>query len=144
MKVIKEKDPEAMVYHISRDEIRFRLLEDGDDYFAKEGQVKKTFFDRILFCFLNWEHCYVFADATFLTKKARLYFLHYLKKLLNDMPAVRAVTFDVSLDTCLSQNNLRTGRERVPEAAVTKMWNSYIFPTEKEYPYERILVIKDE
>lgn len=144
MELIKQKDPEAMIYHISRDAIRFSILEEGEEYFAKEEQVKQIFFSRILFCFLNWEHCYVFADATFLSPKYRKNFLEKLFKLLPEAPAVCAVNFKTDLNTCIAQNNMRTGRERVPEEVLTKMYYRYIPPTEKEYPYERILVIKNE
>ena len=33
--------------YISRDEIRFSMLEDGDDYFAKEGKVFDNFIKQI-------------------------------------------------------------------------------------------------
>lgn len=144
MELIKQKDPEAMIYHISRDAIRFSILEEGEEYFAKEKQVKQMFFSRILFCFLNWEHCYVFADATFLSPKTRKAFLKKLIQFLPEAPKVNAVNFKTDLNTCIAQNNLRQGRERVPEDVLTKMYYRYISPTKEEYPYERILVIKNE
>ena len=33
--------------HISRDEIRFKLIEPNEEYFAKEAQVFKTFMNEI-------------------------------------------------------------------------------------------------
>lgn len=133
-----------MIYHISRDAIRFSILEEGEEYFAKEKQVKQMFFSKILFCFLNWEHCYVFADATFLSPKSRINFLKKLFSLLPKTPLTYAVSFQTNLETCIAQNNYRTGRERVPEETLTRMYYRYFPPTEEEYPYERILVIKNE
>ena len=36
IKSAKQKNPEAHIYHFSRDQIRFSLLEEGDPYFSKE------------------------------------------------------------------------------------------------------------
>ena len=59
--------------YIARDDIRFYLLKDGEDYFAHEDEVLKLFYERINDAL---EKGYdVFADATHLTAAARKKFL---------------------------------------------------------------------
>ena len=58
--------------YISRDEIRYSLLTEEDDYFAKENEVIKTFIDNIDKSLVNKEYCGdVYADATHLSPKSR-------------------------------------------------------------------------
>ena len=93
---------------------------------------------------LNWDDCDIFVDATFLSPKVRVGFIKKVLENISTPVNVNVVSFQVDLDICLRQNNYRTGRERVPEMVVTRMYYSYKPATKEEYPYKRILVIKNE
>ena len=107
--------------HISRDEIRFSLLEENDDYFAKEDLVIKTFIKRISESILKYD--VVFIDATHLTESARNKILKEVENI--DLCFVVAINFIVPLEICLERNAKRTGRERVPDEVVKKMFKNY-------------------
>lgn len=138
---IKAENPNAHVFHFSRDAIRFSLLEDGDEYFSKEDLVVQKFYNVIVMALLTWDECTVFVDATFLSSDNRTKFLRKLRELVGSF-LVNAVAFKVDLDTCLYQNNLRQGRERVPEDRLTVMYFRYIPPQQDEYVYNKILTIQ--
>ena len=110
--------------HISRDVIRFAKLEKGESYFGREKEVYKTFIQQIIMAFDDcpWVD-EVWADATHLTENSR-------KKLLSNLITVDIDVIPVvimpELDICLGQNMLRTGRERVPDAIVEKMYNTFL------------------
>jgi predicted kinase len=114
---------------ISRDNIRFMLLQEGEDYFAHEKKVKGIFYDSIKSntCITrNYEAVYI--DATHLTPKARALTLQ------NVSPnAYRiAVSFEIPVKLAIERNNLREGRALVPESVIRKMNNQFIKPTLEE------------
>lgn len=97
------KDKEHVV---SRDKIRFSMLEEDDDYFAKEKEVFDEYISAINWRLLTYGEAY--ADATHLDRNSRL-------KLLNriDPDLVHKVVFEV-FDTpfavCAQRNAARIGR----------------------------------
>lgn len=128
--------------HISRDAIRFAKLEEGESYFGREKEVYKTFIQQIIMAFDDcpWVD-EVWADATHLTENSR-------KKLLSNLITVDIDVIPVvimpELDICLGQNMLRTGRERVPDAIVEKMYNTYEDPANDRIEYDDIIYAKGE
>ena len=128
--------------HISRDAIRFAKLEKGESYFDREKEVYKTFIQQIIMAFDDcpWVD-EVWADATHLTENSR-------KKLLSNLITVDIDVIPVvimpELDICLGQNMLRTGRERVPDAIVEKMYNTYEDPANDRIEYDDIIYTKGE
>lgn len=127
--------------HISRDAIRFAKLEEGESYFGREKEVYKTFIQQIIMAFDDcpWVD-EVWADATHLTENSR-------KKLLSNLITVDIDVIPVvimpELDICLGQNMLRTGRERVPDAIVEKMYNTYEDPANDRIEYDDIIYGSD-
>lgn len=127
--------------HISRDAIRFAKLEEGESYFGREKEVYKTFIQQIVMAFDDcpWVD-EVWADATHLTENSR-------KKLLSNLITVDIDVIPVvimpELDICLGQNMLRTGRERVPDAIVEKMYNTYEDPANDRIEYDDIIYGSD-
>lgn len=127
--------------HISRDAIRFAKLEEGESYFDREKEVYKTFIQQIIMAFDDcpWVD-EVWADATHLTENSR-------KKLLSNLITVDIDVIPVvimpELDICLGQNMLRTGRERVPDAIVEKMYNTYEDPANDRIEYDDIIYGSD-
>lgn len=127
--------------HISRDEIRFSLLKDGEDYFAHEDEVVQTFINTVKDSLQNDKIDNIYIDATHLTPKAR-------KNVLDNFDlenvSINIIAFEVPLEECLRRNALRTGLARVPETAVRRMHQSYRTPTNNEkYKYDSILIIKE-
>lgn len=125
---------------VSRDTIRFSMINDNDEYFQKEQDVWKEYIHQIQEE-INANNT-VIADATHLNKKSR-------QKLLNALDlkdyVVFVLYFDVPLSTCLARNAKRTGRENVPEDVITNMYSHMVKPTlEEDERYFAILYIHDE
>ena len=108
---------------VSRDAIRFSLLKENDEYFAREEEVLQKFYAQINNALQEGKN--VFIDQTSLTPRSR-------KKLLDNLwhyDAANAIWIDESLQTCLERNRLRKGREFVPEVNVCRMFHSLIPPS---------------
>lgn len=119
-------------YHISRDEIRFAILDErGGDYFDYENEVVRTFINRINELLDNDEQCVdIYVDATHLTRSSRNQIMRQLH--LNDAYKI-AVWFDVPLIVCKYRNNQRTGRARVPTETIESMYNRASRPSKKDF-----------
>ena len=108
--------------HCSRDEIRFSLLKDDEDYFAHEFDVVNIWHNKVTEAILNPEVKDIYIDATHLTEKAR-------QKTINALPKgeyfIITVFFDVPLETCIERNDNRTGRALVPHSVIRSMYASY-------------------
>lgn len=115
---------------ISRDQIRFSMLTDEEEYFSKENEVFDKFINRINEEIENDETFIIFVDATHLNPKARAKVLDKLN--LHKDCHLNAIYFDVPLDICLERNAKREGRALVPETVIKNMNNSYHFPTISE------------
>lgn len=118
--------------YISRDEVRFSLLQDGESYFSRENEVYREFIWRI-YNALNNQHKDVIADATHLNDKSRA-------KLFKSLPIdftkidVIGIYMNTPLKICLEQNEIRKGTKAyVPPAQVRRMFFSIKKPTYDEY-----------
>ena len=120
-----EKLPNAIT--ISRDAIRFSLLQPEQDYWDCENDVVKEFWKQINNALLTYD--YVIADQTSLTTRARKWLLDHIK----GYSIVSALWIDETLETCLQRNNMRRGAKNyVPEANLKKMYNNLETPTLEE------------
>lgn len=127
--------------YISRDEIRYSLLTDEDDYFAKENEVIKTFIENIDKALELEAHCGdVYADATHLSPKSRAQVLNQLK----NKDKVSVIYLDIPLNIILERNAQRKGRALVPENVVRRMHNSIILPTRAEGIEELIIIDENQ
>ena len=116
--------------YISRDEIRFDILQDGEEYFSREGEVFKIFayeagrnlrMDKT-----------VWVDATNLNKTSRAKLLNAIERYaIADSLEIRYL--NTSLETALIRNGQRTGRSLVPEDAVANMYHKLVAPTYEEF-----------
>lgn len=108
--------------HCSRDEIRFSLLKDDEDYFAHEDEVITIWLEKVTNAINDPEVEDIYVDATHLTEKSRA-------KVLNELPIgdyfVTTVFFDVPLETCIERNDERIGRAFVPRSVIRRMHASY-------------------
>lgn len=107
------------VKYVSRDDIRFSIINEKDEYFAKETEVYDKFVNEINNGLLEYD--YTIADATHLNHYSREKLLSRIKN-----PCV-VVGYNVlaNLNTCLERNNKREGRCKVPEKAMKEMYNKF-------------------
>lgn len=129
---VRERIAKYGGYHISRDEIRFALLEKyGGDYFSHEDEVINTFYKNINELLDNDEQCIdIYVDATHLTRTARL---NVLNKIDTNNAHMIAVWFDVPLELCLARNDEREGRARVPRQTIEDMFCRYSKPSKYDF-----------
>lgn len=106
------------VVQVSRDEIRFSLLADNDDYFACEDETVAIFYSEINEALAAGHD--VIADATHISERA---LRETMRRIDIDCDKV-LVSFDTPLDTCIARNAHRDGRARVPEHVIRNMWFS--------------------
>lgn len=112
---------------ISRDEIRFSLLKEGEDYFAHEKEVLKKFKEaiRIYDEFTEWGNIWV--DATNISKKTRRRLLNCIS--YND---VTCVYFPPNIEKSIENNSKREGKYRVPTEVIISQANRFETPTVDE------------
>lgn len=104
--------------HISRDEIRFSMVSEEEEYFSKETEVFDTFLQKIQDA-IDAEEEIIYIDATHISRHSRKQVLGVLD--LKDYHLVY-VEFRVPYDICIKQNNKRTGRAKVPENVIRRMY----------------------
>lgn len=139
---------EECCHHVSRDNIRFGLLKEGDNYFAYEDKVYELFIEDIQETLKSDIYDTVFADATHLTAKARAKTLNDIfkdERIEKNNVFIVPVFVDVPLETCLERNARRHGRRLVPETVVTNMCKSKQFPqfNENDYVYDHVMRIDE-
>lgn len=111
---------------VSRDLIRYKLINDDESYFAKENEVWKEFIKQINY-FLK-EGYDVFADATHINKGSR-------RKLLKEIYIEckkEAIHINTPVSICLERNSKREGRECVPSNAINRMYSQFEEPDLEE------------
>ena len=110
--------------YFSRDDIRFSLLEEGEDYFAHEDEVTDIFFKGISNSI--WEHEYTIADATHLTPRSRAQLFCNIDA---DTPyEVWGVWMDCSKEVCIDRNEQREGRSCVPKRVINNFYRVKRYP----------------
>ncbi len=124
---------------ISRDQIRFSLLKEGDEYFSKEQEVKRQFLKAINEAMARGDEN-VYVDATHLNRFSRDWVRDRI--VINSEYNINCIAFDVPLFTCLTQNAQRTGRANVPDTAIKDMYNRFVIPTKEEH-FDRVYIYKE-
>ena len=115
--------------YISRDNIRFSLLKNDQQYFEVENEVRACFFRQIRNFTADDYPCEnVYIDATHLNHQSRKQVLNRV----NEDTYKIAVSVEVPIDIALERNAKRTGRALVPESVIRNMYNRYTIPTLKE------------
>lgn len=134
----KEQLGEDDIY-ISRDEIRFNLVKEDEEYFSKEKEVFKNFIDAINDAIeKNFKNIYV--DATHITCGSRNKTIKNLKLRNNDR--LEVAVKQVSLDVAIERNRKRAGRARVPEKVIANFYELFEMPTIEE-GFDEIRIILD-
>lgn len=131
--------------YVSRDEIRFSMLQDEDAYFAKEKEVFDTFAEQIAMYLNDDNDIYrVFADASHLNYGSRMKLLNTLKAKGVDLNLINInyIYMFTSLETCLQRNALREGRARVPDKTIEEMYRSLREP-EHDEPVKNVYIVNE-
>lgn len=125
--------------HISRDTVRFSIVSEKEDYFSHEKEVFNEFIRCIKEGLILYDN--VFVDATHLNEKSRN---KVLNRLNLDNVNIIPVNFIIPVETCLERNQLRKGRERVPEDVIIRMHKTFVPANFNEkYTYKDILFVKE-
>ena len=114
---------------ISRDEIRFSLLKEGEDYFSHEKEVWWEYVNKTKAALELSDN--VILDATHLNEASRAKILRALGSSLKDVE-VNIILFKGSVNTAIKRNNLREGLSYVPESAIRRMSYQVTTPSRNE------------
>ena len=126
---------------ISRDLIRFSLVDEGEDYFSKEKEVLKEFYNSIN-TYLGHDiyHKDIYVDATHLTPRARKELFRNIN--YGQAAEIIGVSFEIPVDVALQRNSGRIGRSHVPDTVIKRMCNQFI-PPKFEEGYTSIIHINE-
>lgn len=114
---------------ISRDDIRFSLLKEGEDYFSHEKEVFDIFVSKITQLINAGTN--VYADATHLNSASRAKLTDALFDAGCQPADVQAILFDIPIDICLKRNENRKGTKAyVPRGVIRRMFESLSYPIE--------------
>lgn len=115
--------------YVSRDDIRFSFLKEGDDYFSKEDMVWDTFVKSINEALEMGYN--VFADATHINAGSRRKLLNALK--FTEGIDVRIIHVDTPIAETLARNELRKDTNRyVPTSVIKRMAHQFEEPVFSE------------
>ena len=128
------KDTYLNTYHkddyiVSRDNIRYSFLKDGEDYFAHENEVYRKFVETINYYGAIGDKD-VWANQTNLNYLSRVKLLNNVQ--LSFFDKVNAYYILCNYETASKRNSLRKGRLRVPEKTLQNMFMSFAVPTIEE------------
>ena len=122
----------------SRDNVRFSMVDEDDDYFAHENDVFEAWVFSIQAAIRNNSIENVYIDATHLNEKSRN---KVLNRLNLEGVALNAVVFNTPLEVCLERNAQRTGRACVPETVIRNMYNNFHSPALDKRKYDKIIEV---
>lgn len=117
--------------YVSRDEVRFSMLQPNDEYFSRENEVFDEFVRRINAGLAIGD---VYADATHLNRGSRAKLLNRIDR--SNLSNAIAIVIEADLETCLERNAFRRGRAFVPEESIESMYKAFRKPTCDEGFYE--------
>lgn len=112
--------------YVSRDEIRFSMLEEDDDYFAHEKKVFEKFADTIAQTLVDGFD--VIADATHVNEYSRTKLTNAIDAYITEYKIIYVV-FHTGVEECVRRNSLREGRAHVSEESIRGMRRSFTMPT---------------
>ena len=129
--------------YISRDEVRFSMIKDDEEYFSHETAVFNAFIGKITFALL-YGNDNIIADATHLNWGSRRKLLKALEKYISlEEVDIIPVVIEAKLEDVLKRNKLRSGRAQVPEEVIRRMRASMNDPEKDPYKYAAIMRVKN-
>jgi predicted kinase len=115
---------------ISRDNVRFSIVREDEEYFSHEDEVFDTFISYINQMLEDPRVDTIFIDATHLNKKSRDKTLNRIRK--EKISELNCVCFITPLNICQERNKLRSGRSVVPETVIDNMFKAFSLPDTNE------------
>jgi len=137
---IKEHRETDDIRYVSRDNIRFDMLMEDEDYFAHEKEVFKRFVQAISQSLIDGFD--TIADATHLNKASRRKLTEGIDIYTTNYEIIYVV-FNVDVNTCLERNKNRTGRANVPENVIRNMCGSFRAPNLDEDERAKEMIINE-
>ena len=119
------------IRYASRDEFRFAMLKEEEDYFSHEKATFRKFANCISETLIDGFD--IIADATHLNKYARKKLTQAIDRRYTDYTIVYVV-FTADPEVCVEHNRNRTGRRFVPENVIRDMCRKFEPPTYEEDP----------
>ena len=126
---LRKESPNGRIIVVSRDKIRFSLLEEDEPYFAKEPLVYQEYIRQIAEGLDNGDT--VIADATHLNATSRSKLLNSLGNALKNCEVI-AICMIIPIGVAIKRNEKRHGREFVPPKQIVQMNYNYHTPTFEE------------
>lgn len=109
---------------ISRDKIRFSLLQEGEAYFSHEEDVCKNLWNQINEGLAADKNVYV--DQTSLNPESRSYLLKHITSHYDELIII---WFNISEKTCLERNeNRKNTKAYVPRGVIKRMSYQMVSP----------------
>ena len=124
---VKKQIAEHGGIHVSRDEVRFSMVSEDEDYFAHEDEVFAEWIRQCQEAIDDDVNEDIYIDATHLTDKARANTVNRLEFDTENVSLI-CVRFNVPIEVCKYRNSLRQGRAKVPEDVINKMYQRYSYP----------------
>lgn len=126
--------------YVSRDEVRFSLVGENEEYFSRETEIFDKFIKKIEEGLNAGKR--VYADATHINWASRRKVIERLHDKENTN--VEVVFFKTPIETCIERNNKREGRARVPETAIRRMRGQITHPLNDPFTYGKITNIYED
>lgn len=120
---------------VSRDAIRFSLLDDGASYFSKEKAVFNKFIKEIN---EGLDKGDVIADATHINEVSRM---KVIKKIDLSKCKVSCIVVNTDETTAIKRNHLREGRARVPDSVISENYARFTHPKTDKFHYHTIIEV---
>lgn len=117
--------------YVSRDEVRFSIVSDDEDYFAHETEV----FDKFVAEIEEKLNCgkRVFADATHINWASRRKLLERIHDKANI--DIDVYVFKTPCEVCIERNEQRSGRAVVPRFVIRRMSGQMTHPLSDPFKY---------
>ena len=120
---------------VSRDAIRFSLLNDGAPYFSKEKAVFSKFIKEINDGLDNGD---VIADATHINEVSRMKVINRVDLSKCKVSCIVLLTDEL---TAINRNHLREGRARVPDSVISENYARFTHPKTDKFHYHTIIEV---
>ena len=122
------------IRYVSRDEIRFFMVKENEEYFSREKEVFKKFAGTIAQTLIDGFD--IIADATHLNRISRDKLIRAIDQYTTEY-TITYIVLETSLETCMKRNALREGRARVPDSVMKSMAENWEDITISEKSYDR-------
>ena len=120
---------------VSRDAIRFSLLNNGAPYFSKEKAVFSKFIKEIN---EGLDKGDVIADATHINEVSRM---KVISKVDLSKCKVSCIVVNTDETTAIKRNHLREGRARVPDKVISENYARFTHPKTDKFHYHNIIEV---